>query len=70
MIRRVPDPSEYKVYIQVNAIFHSGGQLLPVSFVWEDGRRYNIDKIVSIIRLASLKAGGIGMRYTCMVRGR
>ncbi len=42
MIRRVPDPSEYKVYVEVTAVFHQDGQLLPVSFVWEDGRRYNM----------------------------
>jgi hypothetical protein len=70
VIRRVPDPSEYKVYVQVTAIFQPDGRLQPVSFVWEDGRQYNIDKILNVMRAASLKAGGTGMRYTCMVQGR
>ncbi len=70
MIRRVPDPSEHKVYVQVAAVFQTDGRLLPVSFVWEDGRRYKIDQILDVVRAASLKAGGIGMRYTCMVQGR
>lgn len=70
MNRQVPDPSEYKVYVQVTAVFHPDGRLLPVSFVWEGGRRYNIDKILDVVRAASLKAGGTGMRYTCIVQGR
>lgn len=58
-----------KVYVKVAAFFHSDGQLQPVAFWWEDGRRYVIDKILDVCRAASLKAGGIGFRYTCMVHG-
>lgn len=70
MIRRMPDPSPKKVYVQVNAIFYPDGRLLPLSFIWEDGQSYAIDKVLGVIRAASLKAGGTGMRYTCMVHGR
>jgi len=70
MIRRMPDPSAQKVYVQVTAVFYPDGRLLPVSFVWEDGQSYGIDRVLGTIRAASLKAGGTGIRYTCMVRGR
>jgi hypothetical protein len=36
---------------------------------WEDSRRYSIDRVTDVRRAASLKAGGIGIRYTCVVRG-
>ncbi len=69
MIRRMPEPSRQKVYVDVLAMFHKDGRLIPVSFVWEDGRKYEIDRVMDITRAASLKAGGTGMRYTCNVCG-
>ncbi len=56
-----------KVYVDVVAEFSKDGRLLPKSFIWEDGNTYQIDRIKDIRRAASLKAGGVGMRYTCMV---
>lgn len=70
MIRRMPEPSRRKAYVKVTAVFHTDGRLIPVSFEWEDGRKYEIDRVLDITRAASLKAGGTGMRYTCSVRGR
>lgn len=69
MIRRMPEPSRQKVYVEVTAVFHKDGRLLPVSFEWENGRKYEIDRVLDVTRAASLKAGGTGMRYTCKVRG-
>jgi len=69
MIRKMPEPSHLKVYVDVTAIFRKDGRLLPVSFVWEDGRKYEIERVLDITRAASLKAGGTGIRYTCMVHG-
>lgn len=62
--------NDYKVYVKVAATFSPAGQLRPIAFWWEDNRRYIIDDITDICRAASLKAGGTGIRYTCMVRGR
>ncbi len=59
-----------KVIVPVFAMFDTEGKLTPVSFVWEDGTQYTIDKVIDVRRAASLKAGGMGIRYTCMVRGR
>lgn len=59
-----------KVYVSVKAIFHQDGRLQPVSFLWEDEREYAIDRIIDARRAASLKGGGIGMRFTCMVQGK
>ena len=46
------------------------GELIPTAFVWEDGRKYAIDKVSKPERCASRKAGGTGYRYTCQVGGK
>lgn len=56
-----------KVYVNVTAIFTQDGRLLPVSIKWEDGHVYEITRIKDIRCAASLKAGGVGMRYTCII---
>lgn len=61
---------EGKVKIEVVVLFKEDGSLRPLSFIWEDGRKFEIDKVLDVCRAASLKAGGCGIRYTCMVRGK
>lgn len=59
-----------KVYVTVNADFTADGKVLPRSFIWDDGRNYEVDRIIDIRPAASLKAGGCGIRYTCRIRGK
>ena len=59
-----------KVYISVRAVFYPDGGFKPTSLIWEDGREYEIDRVTDIRRAASLKAGGMGIRYTCRVAGK
>lgn len=59
-----------KVYVDVTATFTKDGNLYPLYFVWEDGKRYEIDKVFESKRAASLKVGGQGIRYRCRVLGK
>lgn len=59
-----------KVYVDVQALFTAAGALLPTSIRWTDGRVYQIDRILDVRRAASLKAGGVGIRYTCRILGK
>ena len=59
-----------KVYVDVVAEFRKDGQLVPIFFTWEDGRKYSIDRILKIELCASRKARGVGMMYTCMIQGQ
>lgn len=59
-----------KVYVDVTAKFTKDGQLMPVNIIWRDGHTYEIQRITNVCRAASLKAGGVGMRYTCVIDGR
>lgn len=60
----------YKAYVEVIADFSSDGRLKPLRIVWENGRAYDIDRILRVDRRASLKAGGAGIRYVCRIRGQ
>ncbi|MCL2046945.1 MAG: hypothetical protein FWG88_11265 [Oscillospiraceae bacterium] len=62
--------SDDKVYVDVTEIRQKDGKLIPMSFIWEDGNSYDIDRIIDIRRAASLKAGGAGLRYTIRVKNR
>ena len=59
-----------KINLKVNAEFDIDGTIRPTSIVWEDGRIFEIDRILDVRRAASLKAGGVGMRYICRIRGK
>ena len=56
-----------KVYVGVNARFEPDGKLTPLSIAWEDGSEYGIDRVLNVCRAASLKAGGVGIRYTVRI---
>ena len=59
-----------KVYVAVKAQFLPDGKLMPLSVIWEDGREFEINRVVSICRRASMKAGGCGIRYTVEIGSR
>ena len=62
--------NDRKLYVEVNEDRMPDGEVLPRSFVWEDGARYEADRILDILPAASLKAGGIGLRYKIRAAGR
>lgn len=59
-----------KTYVDVTALFTADGRLVPTALRWEDGRVYQIVKITDVRRACSLRAGGTGIRYTCIVEGK
>ncbi len=58
-----------KAYVSVTAKFEKDGSIIPQSILWEDGTVYVLNKITNICLAASLKAGGAGIRYTCIING-
>ena len=55
--------SREKRYVKVMALTDEDGRITPVSVEWEDGRVYEIDRVLDRRQAASLKVGGTGMRY-------
>lgn len=61
---------DIKVYVQVSVVFREDGAMLPRSIVWEDGRKYSIDRVLNVRPAYAERAGGQGDRYTVMVGGQ
>lgn len=59
-----------KVYVEVTVRFDIEGKMTPLSMKWQDGRVFEIDRVMDMRRAASLKAGGVGDRYTCRICGQ
>ena len=59
-----------KVYVAVRVEFTADGTMLPRELTWEDGEKYEIDRVSNICQAAAKKAGGQGDRYTIWVRNR
>ena len=62
-------PRYIREYVDVNVDFDKDGHMLPKTLIWEDGHRYEIDKIRAIQPAPALKAGGQGDRYTIVIEG-
>ncbi|MDO4623607.1 MAG: hypothetical protein Q4B22_11715 [Eubacteriales bacterium] len=58
-----------KVYVDVTLDVSSDGSVRPRRLIYEDGTIYPIDQLKDVRRAASTKVGGIGIRYTVMIRG-
>ncbi len=61
--------SPNKIYIEVVAKFMPDGTIMPMEIIWEDGRRFEIDRVESWCYAASRKAGGCGVRYEVWILG-
>lgn len=59
-----------RIDLTVNVRHEISGKAIPTSIIWEDGRVFAIDKVLDIRKAASLKAGGIGIRYVCRILGK
>jgi hypothetical protein len=59
-----------KQYVQVIARHDEAGLVIPLRIVWEDGRRFNIDRVLDKRQAAALKVGGNGIRYRVSIGGR
>ena len=61
---------QVKVYVPVEVCFDENGRMLPRSITWEDGKKYEIDRVIDIRPAPALKAGGQGDRYTIRIAGK
>ena len=61
--------NQYKRFVKVRADHNLDGKTLPLKFRTEDGPEIRIDRITDVRRAAATKAGGQGIRYTCIVCG-
>ena len=70
MVTSKVESTKFKIYVDVIAEFTKDGKLRPLWLIWEDGRKYEIDRIKSCQRAASRKAGALGFDIPLWCRGR
>ena len=59
-----------KVYVDVSVDFDADGHMYPRALIWEDGEKYEIDRVKAVRPAHAERAGGQGDRYTIMVSGK
>ncbi len=59
-----------KVFLRVRCNCTPDGDVTPLGFDWVNGRYYEVDRVLDRRRAPSLVVGGMGIRYTCRVKGR
>ena len=57
-------------YVQALVRFDVEGHMAPVEIIWDDGTRYEIDRVLSVDRRAFSGAGGSTLRFTVRIQGR
>lgn len=62
--------SKNKLFVAITAEHDLNGIIKPIILHWADGRKWDIDKVYDVRQAASLKAGGQGWRYTCLIAGK
>ena len=59
-----------KVYVPVDLAVDKNGQMYPRTITWEDGRKYEIDRVLDVRPAPAARAGGQGDRYTIRMNGK
>lgn len=59
-----------KVCVEVAARFLRDGGLRPVALLWEDGRRYEVQRVKFIERAPAHVNAVLPVRYTCVIAGK
>lgn len=59
-----------KIFVEITARHNTDGSVRPLSLKWEDGRVFEIDRVLDVRMAPALKAGGCGIRYTCRICGK
>lgn len=62
--------NQHKAFATVLAEHRPDGMIIPRRFKLEDGKARTIDRVVDVTPAPALKAGGQGIRYTCMIEGK
>ena len=59
-----------RAYVRVLVDVDEVGRMRPLKIYWEDGRSFDVDRLLDVRWASARDVGGQGMRYTCRVRGR
>ena len=63
-------PEYVKTFVNVVVEHQSDGRKTPKEIRFDDGRRFEIDRVTERRRAAATKVGGTGIRYTIFIHGK
>ncbi len=55
--------------VTVIAKMQENGVVIPLCIIWQDNKKYDIDRVLEIKKQASTKGGGLGLKYICKIKG-
>lgn len=58
-----------RIFIKTETVFDEYGRMIPQALIWEDGRKFDIDYVSDIKRIA-LPGIGRGDKYTIVIKGK
>ena len=64
------DVRHARVYISVIVAFDELGRMMPQALFWEDGRKYDVERLIDVRPSYAARAGGQGDRYTVRIDGK
>ncbi len=59
-----------KVYVETVVRFVPAGGMRPMYIVWEDGARYDVDRVRFVERAPARVGSVLPVRYTCVMGGQ
>lgn len=59
-----------KVCVEVTAKFSREGGIKPLSLTWEDGRKFEIDRVKAVERASARVGALLPVRFTCLISGK
>ena len=58
-----------RVYVKTIVECDENGNVRPLMVEWEDGQKFEVERVLDVRRAAATRAGGHGMRYTVRING-
>lgn len=59
-----------KIELDIIVEHKKDGRAVPKMILWNDGRKFSIDRVLDVRQAAALRCGGIGTRYICKIYGK
>lgn len=59
-----------KRYVEVIVDHKEDGSMIPLAVIWEDGRKFEITRVLDRRQAAALKVGGNGIRFYVEIQGK
>lgn len=56
-------------YVEVVALCRTDGHIIPITIIWDDGRRFDVDVVEDARRARCDRTHGFAVRYAVLIKG-